>query len=149
MVGWDQRRSVLSSEPAGPPPGKCTNIGEIPQFCLHGSILPEIRAMLVPSYPNWSLLRQRRIRVTQCDEEAAMPIATNVCLGEGVRIVHPELVNLYGCTVGEQTTIGPFVEVQSDARIGARCKVSSHSFICAGVTIEDGVFVGHGVMFIN
>jgi UDP-2-acetamido-3-amino-2,3-dideoxy-glucuronate N-acetyltransferase len=78
-----------------------------------------------------------------------MPIATNVCLGEGVRIVHPELVNLYGCAVGEETMIGPFVEVQSDARVGARCKVSSHSFICAGVTIEDEVFVGHGVMFIN
>jgi len=80
---------------------------------------------------------------------AVMPISANVVLGPGVKIFHPELVNLYGCTVGDDTKIGAFVEVQKDATIGRRCKISSHSFICEGVTIEDDVFVGHGVMFIN
>jgi UDP-2-acetamido-3-amino-2,3-dideoxy-glucuronate N-acetyltransferase len=78
-----------------------------------------------------------------------MPIGENVELGEGVRIPQPDLVNLYGCVVGDQTLIGAFVEIQSGAKIGSRCKISSHSFICEGVTIEDDVFVGHGVMFIN
>jgi len=76
-------------------------------------------------------------------------IASDVVLGERVVIHHPELVNLYGCSVGDDTRIGSFVEIQKNARIGARCKVSSHTFICEGVTIEDEVFVGHGVMFIN
>lgn len=78
-----------------------------------------------------------------------MPIAANVQLGVGVTIHHPDLVNLYGCRVGEGTKIGAFVEVQKDAHIGARCKISSHTFVCEGVTIEDDVFVGHGVMFTN
>lgn len=78
-----------------------------------------------------------------------MPISQDVQLGEGVRIYHEELVNLYGCIVGEDCRIGAFVEIQRGARIGARCKISSHSFICEGVTIEDEVFIGHGVMFIN
>jgi UDP-2-acetamido-3-amino-2,3-dideoxy-glucuronate N-acetyltransferase len=78
-----------------------------------------------------------------------MPIDRNVRLGNGVRIHHPELVNLYGCIVGDETRIGAFVEIQVDAKIGARCKISSHTFICEGVTIEDEVFIGHGVMFIN
>jgi acetyltransferase-like isoleucine patch superfamily enzyme len=78
-----------------------------------------------------------------------MPVSENVKLGEGVRIPQPELVNLYGCVIGDQTVIGAFVEIQSGATIGSRCKISSHSFICEGVTIEDEVFVGHGVMFIN
>lgn len=64
-------------------------------------------------------------------------------------IHHPDLVNLYGCTVGDNTRIGTFVEIQRNAHIGSRCKISSHTFICEGVTIEDEVFVGHGVMFIN
>jgi acetyltransferase-like isoleucine patch superfamily enzyme len=72
-----------------------------------------------------------------------------VKLGIGVKIFQPDLVNLYGCFIGDETRIGAFVEIQKNARIGARCKVSSHAFICEGVTIEDGVFVGHGVMFIN
>ncbi len=76
-------------------------------------------------------------------------INPNVVLGPDVRIPHPELVNLYGCTVGGGTSIGPFVEIQRGATIGQNCKISSHSFICEGVTIEDGVFVGHGVMFTN
>jgi acetyltransferase-like isoleucine patch superfamily enzyme len=78
-----------------------------------------------------------------------MPIADSVTLGPGVVIVHPSLVNLYGCSVGADTKIGAFVEIQKNASIGARCKISSHTFVCEGVTIEDGVFVGHGVMFIN
>ena len=78
-----------------------------------------------------------------------MPITQDVELGRDVRILHPELVNLYGCTVGDESRIGAFVEIQTGAKIGARCKVSSHSFICEGVTIEDEVFIGHGVMFTN
>src|SRR5450755_948188 len=78
-----------------------------------------------------------------------MPISANVVLGHGVKIFQPELVNLYGCTVGDETKIGAFVEIQKNAIIGKRCKISSHTFICEGVTIEDDVFVGHGVMFIN
>jgi len=78
-----------------------------------------------------------------------MPIATSVRLGRNVVIHHPDLVNLYGCQVGDETKIGAFVEIQKNATIGARCKISSHTFICEGVDIEDEVFVGHGVMFIN
>ena len=78
-----------------------------------------------------------------------MPIAADVRLGDGVKIFQPDLVNLYGCTIGSETKVGAFVEIQKNATVGARCKVSSHTFICEGVTIEDEVFVGHGVMFIN
>lgn len=78
-----------------------------------------------------------------------MPIGKDVGLGRNVRIPHPELVNLYGCTVGDESRIGTFVEIQAGAKVGARCKISSHSFICEGVTIEDEVFIGHGVMFTN
>ena len=78
-----------------------------------------------------------------------MPIAPDVSLGEGVKIYQPELVNLYGCAIGRETRIGAFVEIQKNATIGARCKISSHTFICEGVEIEDEVFIGHGVMFIN
>jgi len=66
-----------------------------------------------------------------------------------VKIFHPDLVNLYGCKIGQDTKIGAFVEIQKNAIIGAYCKISSHSFVCEGVTVEDEVFVGHGVMFIN
>jgi UDP-2-acetamido-3-amino-2,3-dideoxy-glucuronate N-acetyltransferase len=76
-------------------------------------------------------------------------IAPNVIRHAGVVIPQPELVNLYGCELGEETRVGPFVEIQAGVVVGARCKISSHSFICSGVVIEDGVFVGHGVMFIN
>jgi acetyltransferase-like isoleucine patch superfamily enzyme len=78
-----------------------------------------------------------------------MPVKADVQLGENVKIYYPDLVNLYGCTVGEGTTVGPFIEIQRDVKIGARCKISSHAFICQGVRIEDEVFIGHGVMFIN
>lgn len=76
-------------------------------------------------------------------------VKDDVRLAEGVLIYHPQLVNLYGCTIGRGTKIGAFVEVQKGVTIGANCKVSSHSFICEGVVIEDGVFIGHGVMFTN
>ena len=74
-------------------------------------------------------------------------IAPSVKLGKDVRL--GDFINLYGCTIGDETRIGPFVEVQKNAFIGKRCKIQSHSFICEGVTIEDEVFVGHGVMFVN
>ena len=78
-----------------------------------------------------------------------MPITKDVRLGKNVKIPQPELVNLYGCSIGDETKIGAFVEIQKKAVVGARCKISSHTFICEGVTIEDDVFVGHGVVFIN
>jgi acetyltransferase-like isoleucine patch superfamily enzyme len=78
-----------------------------------------------------------------------MPVADSVVLGNNVKIFHPTLVNLYGCSIGDDTKIGAFVEIQKNAVVGARCKISSHTFICEGVIIEDGVFVGHGVMFTN
>lgn len=78
-----------------------------------------------------------------------MPIASDVVLEDGVLIFHPDLVNLYGCRIGAGTKIGTFVEIQKGATVGRRCKVSSHTFVCEGVAIEDEVFVGHGVMFIN
>jgi UDP-2-acetamido-3-amino-2,3-dideoxy-glucuronate N-acetyltransferase len=78
-----------------------------------------------------------------------MPIAESVTLGDNVKVFHPSQVNLYGCTVGADTKIGSFVEIQKGAEIGARCKISSHTFICEGVVIEDEVFIGHGVMFTN
>ena len=78
-----------------------------------------------------------------------MPITADVILEDGVTIFHRDLVNLYGCRIGAGTKIGAFVEIQKRAVIGRNCKISSHTFVCEGVTIEDEVFVGHGVMFIN
>jgi UDP-2-acetamido-3-amino-2,3-dideoxy-glucuronate N-acetyltransferase len=74
-------------------------------------------------------------------------IADDVLFGDGVMV--QSFTNLYGCRIGDNTRIGPFVEVQRGATIGANCKIQSHTFICDGVTIEDEVFVGHGVMFVN
>jgi len=74
-------------------------------------------------------------------------IAPDVKLGENVRL--SQFVNLYGCEVGDETKIGAFVEIQKNAKVGKRCKISSHTFVCEGVTIEDEVFIGHGVTFIN
>jgi UDP-2-acetamido-3-amino-2,3-dideoxy-glucuronate N-acetyltransferase len=74
-------------------------------------------------------------------------IAPDVQLGNDVKLA--PFVNLYGCEVGDGTKIGAFVEIQKNARVGRNCKISSHSFVCEGVTIEDNVFVGHGVVFIN
>jgi len=77
----------------------------------------------------------------------------NICVSEDVQLgerVHlSNFVNLYGCEIGDDTRVGAFVEIQRDARIGRRCKISSHTFICSGVTVEDEVFIGHNVVFIN
>lgn len=78
-----------------------------------------------------------------------MPIDSTAVLGEGVVVHHPDLVNLYGCLIGAHTRIGAFVEIQKGTEIGERCKISSHTFVCEGVTIDDEVFIGHGVMFTN
>jgi acetyltransferase-like isoleucine patch superfamily enzyme len=80
-------------------------------------------------------------------EQLFQRIAPDVKLGQRVRIF--AFTNLYGCEIGDDSKIGTFVEIQKNARVGNRCKISSHSFICEGVTIEDEVFVGHGVIFIN
>lgn len=80
-------------------------------------------------------------------DELLRRVAPDVRLGRGVRVY--AFVNLYGCTIGDDTSIGTFVEIQKGAIIGARCKIQSHTFICEGVTIEDEVFVGHNVNFIN
>ena len=74
-------------------------------------------------------------------------IAPDVKLGKGVKL--SKFINLYGCQIGDDTKIGAFVEIQKNASVGRQCKISSHTFICEGVTIEDNVFIGHGVMFIN
>ena len=80
-------------------------------------------------------------------QEKYLCITPDVKLGKDVRL--SQFINLYGCEVGDETKIGAFVEIQKNARVGRRCKVSSHPFICEGVTIEDNVFIGHGVTFIN
>ncbi len=77
-----------------------------------------------------------------------MPIQ-NCKIDPSCKIIYPDLVNLYGCTIGENTQVGPFVEIQKDVKIGKNCKISSHTFICSGVTIGDNCFIGHGVVFIN
>jgi acetyltransferase-like isoleucine patch superfamily enzyme len=74
-------------------------------------------------------------------------VAADVRLGQNVKL--SKFINLYGCEIGDETKVGAFVEVQKNARIGKRCKISSHTFICEGVTIEDNVFIGHSVTFIN
>jgi acetyltransferase-like isoleucine patch superfamily enzyme len=74
-------------------------------------------------------------------------IAPDVKLGKNVKM--SKFINLYGCEIGDETKIGAFVEIQKNARVGSNCKISSHTFICEGVTIEDGVFIGHSVTFIN
>ena len=82
-------------------------------------------------------------------ESAPMPIADSVQLGQGEVIPQPALVNLYGCILGDEVKLGAFVEIQKNCRVGARCKISSHSFLCEGVELDEEVFVGHGVMFTN
>ncbi|MGU3537471.1 acyltransferase [Methylobacterium sp. A54F] len=77
-----------------------------------------------------------------------MPV-NNVALGPDVGIFYPDLVNLYGCSIGAGSRVGPFVEIQKNCTVGPGCKVSSHSFLCEGVSLGEGVFVGHGVMFTN
>lgn len=79
--------------------------------------------------------------------DAPYRLIVDVTFGEGV--VVQSFTNLYGCSIGDETNVGPFVEIQRGVVIGARCKIQSHAFVCEGVTIEDEVFVGHGVVFIN
>jgi acetyltransferase-like isoleucine patch superfamily enzyme len=79
--------------------------------------------------------------------ETYLCIAPDVKLGRDVKL--SKFINLYGCEIGDESKIGAFVEIQKNASVGKRCKISSHTFICEGVTIEDNVFIGHGVMFIN
>ncbi len=86
-------------------------------------------------------------RDAQRDRDNFCRISDDVILGDGVRIF--SFVNLYGCAIGDESMVGAFVEIQRGARIGRRCKISSHTFICEGVEIDDEVFVGHGVMFTN
>lgn len=81
------------------------------------------------------------------DASMGLRVAPDVKLGRDVKLF--AFVNLYGCEIGDETRVGTFVEIQKGARIGSRCKISSHTFICEGVTIEDGVFIGHGVTFVN
>jgi acetyltransferase-like isoleucine patch superfamily enzyme len=76
-----------------------------------------------------------------------LSISADVKLGKGVKLA--KFINLYGCEIGDDTKIGAFVEIQKNARVGNRCKISSHTFVCEGVTIEDNVFIGHGVTFVN
>jgi len=80
-------------------------------------------------------------------DESYVCVAADVKLGRDVKLA--KFINLYGCEIGDETKVGAFVEVQKRAKIGKRCKISSHSFVCEGVTIEDNVFIGHGVTFIN
>lgn len=80
-------------------------------------------------------------------KEEFLAVAADVRLGQNVKL--SKFINLYGCTVGDNTKIGAFVEIQKNATVGKDCKISSHSFICEGVNIQDNVFIGHGVMFIN
>jgi UDP-2-acetamido-3-amino-2,3-dideoxy-glucuronate N-acetyltransferase len=87
--------------------------------------------------------------VRSTNREPGMPISENVRIGDNVQIFQKDLINLYGCSIGDNTRIGAFVEIQKGSSIGSSCKISSHSFICEGVTIEDEVFIGHGVMFTN
>jgi UDP-2-acetamido-3-amino-2,3-dideoxy-glucuronate N-acetyltransferase len=84
---------------------------------------------------------------TEPANDAPCRLLDDVSFGTGVMV--GAFTNLYGCEIGDDTRIGPFVEIQRGARVGARCKVQSHTFICEGVTVEDEVFVGHGVMFVN
>ena len=79
--------------------------------------------------------------------DSTLRVSPDVVMGKGVKLFG--FCNLYGCEIGDETKIGTFVEVQKGVKIGSRCKISSHTFICEGVTIEDGVFVGHGVTFVN
>src|SRR5215216_354735 len=100
-----------------------------------------------PSTTTSARARRSKLLRNEPINSAPYRLIDDVDFGENV-IVSP-FTNLYGCRIGDETRIGPFVEIQRDAVIGARCKIQSHAFICTGVTIEDEVFVGHGVLFIN
>ena len=107
-------------------------------------------AQISNSYQQSSLAR-KAVEMIHVDEGVPVNeyvcIAADVKLGQGVKL--GKFINLYGCTIGDETKLGAFVEIQKNATIGRRCKISSHTFICEGVNIEDEVFIGHGVMFTN
>jgi acetyltransferase-like isoleucine patch superfamily enzyme len=90
---------------------------------------------------------------TMQENDTAVPALEYVCIGAGVKLGKDvrlaKFINLYGCEIGDETKIGAFVEIQKNAKVGRRCRISSHTFICEGVTIEDDVFIGHGVTFLN
>lgn len=96
---------------------------------------------------NGALSSRSMSRVAQANGNGYLCIASDVKLGHNVKF--SQFVNLYGCEVGDETKIGAFVEIQKNAKVGRRCKISSHTFVCEGVTIEDEVFVGHNVTFVN
>ena len=112
------------------------------KFTKVNGVQGKLRGKLVPG-------RKRAVRKSQVSPAPILhqQIAANVKLGKNVRIFG--FTNLYGCEVGDDTKVGTFVEIQKGATVGRRCKISSHTFICEGVNIEDEVFVGHGVTFIN
>jgi len=95
----------------------------------------------------WAKTQTDRAKVTIPLMNSHVCIAPSVKLGKDVKL--SQFINLHGCEVGDETKIGAFVEIQKNASVGKRCKISSHTFVCEGVTIEDNVFIGHGVMFIN
>ncbi len=97
--------------------------------------------------PRRPVIRPANEKIEHMTSSSFQRISPDVKLGRDVTIY--DFVNLYGCSIGDETRIGAFVEIQKNAVVGARCKISTHSFICEGVTIEDEVFIGHGVMFIN
>jgi acetyltransferase-like isoleucine patch superfamily enzyme len=90
---------------------------------------------------------KERPHLNDLNQNGSLAIAPDVKLGKDVRLAR--FINLYGCEVGDETKVGTFVEIQKNAKVGRRCKISSHTFICEGVTVEDNVFIGHGVTFIN
>ena len=139
-VSQRKPRCRFTLKPANDSPSGLISIRTSRLSCSKAQIVSSLPAFLAPAIharpPGWR------------DRGNGLMIS-RVVLEEGVVIHHPDLVNLYGCRIGAGTRIGTFVEIQKGAVIGARCKISSHSFICEGVTIEDGVFVGHGVMFTN
>jgi acetyltransferase-like isoleucine patch superfamily enzyme len=92
-------------------------------------------------------MKNTKCGLGQGAENSYLCVAPDVKLGRDVKL--SKFINLYGCDIGDETKIGAFVEVQKNAKIGKRCKISSHTFVCEGVTIEDNVFIGHGVTFIN
>src|SRR5688572_1231154 len=124
-------------------PGSCYRLAASERHCC--SIWGQGYRVRPTSSPRW--IDQGLTEVFRNGMESFNRIAPNVKLGRDVKIFG--FVNLYGCEIGDESKIGTFVEIQKGAKIGNRCKVSSHSFVCEGVTIEDEVFIGHNVTFIN
>ena len=112
----------------------------------HDAVERNLRPQAAADFAGWRQLHKLRLDRMAVPNEFCR-VAPDVVLGRDVQLY--AFVNLYGCRVGDETRIGTFVEIQKGARVGARCKISSHTFICEGVEIEDEVFVGHGVVFIN